>query len=165
MDYTYFAFAFFVFVLVIAAVFISKKIKSTGDKNLNYLSEQEKKLFKLYQSLEDMIAGAMEFMEEAKAEVAGSEEKIDEMLKRAEYILAEAKSNAESMTLSMPEKTEDTSFNQAQDEYKKPVLISNNMSRKEQVLLLKKEGQNIKQISKVLGMSQGEVKLIIGLNR
>ncbi len=164
MDYTYFIFAFFVFILVITTIFIAKKIKSPKDKHDGAMSEKEKKLFKLYQNLEDMIAGAMEYMEESKKEVAQSQDKISDMIDNIDTILSEMSSNVKDKAfeddLNNIEQAENPS-----SEFNKPVLISNNLSRRDKVLLLKKEGQNVKQISKVLGMSQGEVKLIIGLDK
>ncbi len=165
MDYTYFVFTFFVFTLVVTAIFIAKKIKSPKDKNAAAVSEKEKKLFKLYQSLEDMIAGTMEFMEESKDEITQNQDKIAKMLEKAENILMQAKNEAETINVAKEDVTKAHLQQEPKNEFKKPILISNNLGRRDQVLLLKKEGQNVKQISKVLGMSQGEVKLIIGLDK
>lgn len=165
MDYTYFLFAFFIFILTIAAIFLWKKIKGSKDNYAGVIAEKEKKLFKLYQSLEDMIAGAMEFIEDAQNEVAQDKTKTENALKSAKELLEQVKKEAESIKASEPNaKSIGKAYVESQ-EYNKPVLISNKLNRNEQVLLLKKEGQNVKQISKVLGMSQSEVSLIIGLNR
>ena len=69
MDFTYYAFATYVFLLVCAGIWFFRKTargaKSRDDKSAY---EKEQRLFTLYQNVEDMLSGFEEFAEEAKKE-------------------------------------------------------------------------------------------------
>ena len=165
MGYSYYLFALFVFTLAVLVIIIGKKVKGSKEKYSESIAEKEKRIFKLYQSLEDMISGAVEFIEEAKQEVAKDKKDTAESLKKANELIAKLKEQTEKIEKIKESNDEMSAQNADRQGYNKPVLISKEMSKNEKVLLLRKEGQNIEQISKVLGMSQGEVRLIIGLNR
>ena len=92
MDITYYAFATYIFLLLIGGIWFFAKVfrggKAKGDKS-SY--EKEQRLFTMYQNLEDMLAGFEELAEETQK---GSEEalkKSEEALKRASEMVEEVR--------------------------------------------------------------------------
>ncbi len=163
MDFSYYVFAFFIFVLAAIIVILTKKIKGADSKDNKVIYEKEKKLFKLYQNLEEMILVAEEFIEEAHKEIAADKSNIHSMLEKAEDLYRQAQNEIDNYIIQ--ENKEEKKTTQGDKKKTEPVKNKNNLSKSVQVRLLAKEGQNIEQISKELSMSQGEVALIIGLDR
>lgn len=80
MDITHYSFAFFIFILVCAAIWfysriVNKKNKETSEYN------KEQRIYKLYQNVEDMMTGFEEYVEEVKTEL---DQKTSEILARLE---------------------------------------------------------------------------------
>ena len=96
MDYTYFVFATYVFLLVCACIWLFSKLiranknskKAQENKPGN---EREQKLFMLYQNIEDMLNSFEEYVEETKSETAKSAEQVAEMLEETKKLAAEIK--------------------------------------------------------------------------
>jgi hypothetical protein len=169
IDITYYLFAFFVFILVCIAIVLFKKIKNPNDVNDNTFHEKEKRLFKLYQNIEDMMTSAEEYMEEArnsiavdKKEIQEIEYKVDELYKTIQLDIKNNKEYFESIKEEIPiSNTNNVSTPIA----KTQPVVKSQMSKNELVKYLHEEGLDTEEISKELGISKGEVELIIGLNR
>lgn len=82
MNYTYYLFAFYVFLLVCATIWFYGRVMRRS-KAKDGAEEKERQLFKLYQNVEDMLGGFEAYAEEAKAA-------IDERLKQAEALMERA---------------------------------------------------------------------------
>lgn len=164
INFTHYVFAFFIFMLVLVIIYISKKVegKNSGDSNAFY--EKEKRLFKLYQNLEDIITSSEEYMEETRSEVAADREKISQMQEKISHIYrdvrAEIESKAHDNVIIKREKTE-PAFNISEI----PKEAKKGRNKNELVRYLNDKGMDVEQISKELGISKGEVVLIISLNR
>lgn len=83
MDITHFVFAFYVFLLVCVTIWFYARVTRSKKKD-GGAQEKEQHLFKLYQNVEDMLSGFEEYAEEAKVA-------IDERLKQAEALIADAR--------------------------------------------------------------------------
>jgi len=79
MDITYYTFAFYVFLLVWATIWVYGRVMRRS-KTKNGGEEKERQLFRLYQNIEDMLGGFEEYAEETKTS-------IDERLKQAEALI------------------------------------------------------------------------------
>jgi hypothetical protein len=79
MDLTYYVFAFYVFLLLCAAIWFYNRV--AGSRKAGGAGEEkERQLFKLYQNIEDMLSGFEEYVQESKAD-------IDERFKQAEAVI------------------------------------------------------------------------------
>ncbi len=68
----YFLFAFFIFTLIAAVVFLVDRLKRSRNTDLeNLIKDKEKRVFKLYQNLEDLISSVEEYAEETKDDMRG----------------------------------------------------------------------------------------------
>ncbi|MCK5129292.1 MAG: hypothetical protein KAQ68_05545 [Clostridiales bacterium] len=164
MNLTHYAFAFFVFILVCILVILIKRMGNTNKKAEKAYGEQEKRLFKLYQNLEDMISGTEEYIEEFRSEIIEDRKNIAMMLKKIDTISQDMYNVSKPDSAKVNTTTKSTKSKKPKDtkEDEKPEII---LSKNQRVKLLKEQGADIAQISKELGISQGEVALIIGLNR
>ncbi|MGI6176572.1 MAG: DUF6115 domain-containing protein [Christensenellales bacterium] len=70
MEWIYFACALFVFFLVLAVVVLNDRLKrSRYSQDEERIQDKEKRLFTLYQNLEDLINGMEEYAEESKGDI------------------------------------------------------------------------------------------------
>jgi len=84
MDITHYAFATYIFLLVIAgAWFLAKVFRAGKNKDGKSSYEKEQRLFTMYQNLEDMLAGFEEQAEETR-------KSTEEALKKSEQALRQA---------------------------------------------------------------------------
>lgn len=84
MDITHYAFATYIFLLVMAgAWFLAKVFRAGKEKGSKSSYEKEQRLFTMYQNLEDMLAGFEELAEETR-------KSTEETLKRSEQALRQA---------------------------------------------------------------------------
>lgn len=81
MNITHYGFAFFVFILLLCAIWFYARVTQTNKKGNKGGYEKEQQLFKLYQNIEDMLGGFEEYVEEAKAD-------IDKRIMQAETVFA-----------------------------------------------------------------------------
>lgn len=164
MDITYYTFAFYVFILVCLAIVLVKKVGNTNTKEDKVFQDKEKRLFKLYQNLEDMISSTEEFIEESRRDIANDKKKITNMLEKMDILYQETQNDMKKKTIEKKVTTKSVKNKKGKNADEDTRAIEN-MSKNELVKHLKAEGLNIEQISKKLGISHGEVALIIGLNR
>lgn len=99
MGITEYAFATYVFILLCIGMWLFGKFIRTankkGSKKQEGDFEKEQRLFKLYQNIEDLLAGFEEFTEEARAETEKAKEEIREMLSEAKRICQTAQNASE----------------------------------------------------------------------
>ena len=162
MNFIEFAFAFFIFVLVCLIILLYAKMARPSKNRDDAASDKEKRLFKLYQNLEDMMNSIEEYMDEAKKEIAQDKERISALLDEATRmqkgpIVQEIKPREEPPVKEIKEPAvvkEDTAA--------KPLR---SMKKNDLVLYMKKEGMDDDKIAKELGISRGEVSLILGIKK
>lgn len=169
INFTHYQFAFFVFVLVCIAIVLFKKTKNSSVTDEKVFHEKEKRLFKLYQNIEDMMTSAEEYMEEARESIAKDKQDIEKMLKKVDNLHKDVQLDIEKNQQYIDVKSKEvkrpnTSVHSAETSNSEPTT-KNHMSKNELVKYLSEEGLDTEQISKELGISKGEVELIIGLNR
>lgn len=164
MDFSIYIFTFFIFILTALIVILLKKIQSTDSKESQAVIDKEKKLFKLYQNLEEMILEAEDLIEESKLKIEDDKNSIHKMLEKADNVYSQARYEAiESVekAAKVIKKSNVVDMNIKSEVIKQKGKIN----RKQKVIILNKEGRSVEEISKELDISQGEVGLIIGLNR
>ena len=157
MNLTHFAFAFYVFLLICAAIWFFGRMTGIKKKKDKGSFEKEQRLFKLYQNVEDMLVSFEEYAEEAKAG-------MDECLKQAQALIEStqnaAKPKAASRRASTPKPVSEKT-----PEVKNPRSSSKSAQAKPKAAELIPEylnkGMNKEEIAKALGISSREVSLIM----
>ncbi len=149
MDASHYFFAFYIFVMLVALLFIYKKLDETSRKTSQDTPDKEKRLFQLYQNLDDMMVSIEEYMEQAKKEITAEREQVALLLAKAE------KEAGGSFQPSPP---------LAQQPAAPEISFSHDLlAKQEKVLELKQKGLNIDQIAQEMQISRGEVALIQGI--
>ena len=165
MNFIEFAFAFFIFVLVCLVILLYAKMARPAKNRDDVGSDKEKRLFKLYQNLEDMMNSIEEYVEEAKKEIAQDKEKISGLIEEAVRM-------QKGYAVQQQKPKEETPV--PVSEIKEPPIVREelpaikplrNMKKNELVLYMKKEGMDDDKIAKELGISRGEVALILGIKK
>ena len=160
MDFTHFAFAFFVFVLLCAVVLLYARLKKPAKQEENPLSEREKKLFTLYQHLEDMMNSIEEYVEDARKKIQQDKDEITTLCARMEKAHEKIRPEA-------PREAEEKPAQEAKPQRKEKAALSlaGSLSKSEMVKKLKEEGYDEDGIARELEISRGEVALILGINK
>ncbi len=165
MSFIEFAFAFFIFVLVCLVILLYAKMARPSKTRDDAASDKEKRLFKLYQNLEDMMNSIEEYVEEAKKEIAQDKERISSLVDEA--------ARAQKTPVAQEPKPKEEPPAPVKEIKEPPVIIEEplaakpirNMKKNELVLYMKKEGMGDDKIAKELGISRGEVALILGIKK
>ena len=155
MNITHYIFAFYVFILVCAVIWLYGRVTHAEKKNDKSSYEKEQRLFKMYQNIEDMLSSFEEYTEEAKAE-------IDERLKQAEALIGKMES-AES-TGNAPARTRKTVSSAAVAEKKKTKSASEKRQNRVITQYIDK-GMDKEEIAKALGISSREVALVMEIKK
>lgn len=193
---SHYLFALFVFVLICGAIVLFRRSggRATGG-DAGALQEKEKRLFRLYQNLEDMITGAEEYIEETRRDIDTDRDKMARMLDKMERVydeLDQMRSHVEAPTRYVQDvprevrreirrETPRDINREIPREVPREVPQSapepreireaitpqpeRKMNKFELVRYLHDEGYSTEQISKEIGISRSEVALIIGINR
>ncbi|HWR21883.1 MAG TPA: hypothetical protein VN366_00265 [Feifaniaceae bacterium] len=104
MDYTYYLFAFFVFVLVCATVYLSSMLRRNQKEEAvkppppDDFREREEELLTLFHKLERAMSVMQEDVEETRAEVRADREEVASMLERMQHLTAGIRVSAEQRT-------------------------------------------------------------------
>jgi biopolymer transport protein ExbB/TolQ len=167
IDITVFIFAFFVFVLLCGMIWLYSRLKRPKKSAEDAVSEKEKRLYKLYQNLEDMMNGIEEYVEEARTGIAKDKEEIAAIHAKIENMHTIYKNDIQARVEeeARPKEKEAEKPAVAEAPAKKEIKIPRNMSKSEVVRYLKDEGMEEDKIAKELGISKGEVLLILGLKK
>jgi len=168
MDITVFAFAFFVFLLLCALIWMYSRLKRPKKSAEDAVSEKERRLYKLYQNLEDMMNGIEEYVEEARSGIAKDKEEIAAIHAKIENMHVIYKNDIQARVeeeVKPKEKETEKEIEKDAPAAKKEIKIPRNISKSEVVRYLKDEGMEDDKIAKELGISKGEVLLILGLKK
>ncbi len=169
MSYEYYIFAAFVFLLLLAVLYLNhmfKKSRSEGDTR----DDRDRKLYVLYQNLEEEM---LAFDDDRKRAC----EESDEKLKRMEELLEKMEQMSVAMQLrlekaradfsALPEKADAA---KAEPQKREPKRDDRRVPRKrspktEQVRQMHEEGMDAEEIARSLAISRGEVELILGIGK
>lgn len=162
MGFPEFAFAFFVFILLCVLIFLYNRSRRPKKSESDAIAEKEKRLFKLYQNLEDMMNGIEDYVEEARAGIAKDREAVSAMEAKIQQVYEAYKSG---MQAKVEEEVKQKSKEKAETSEKHEFKAPNNVSKNELVRFLKDEGLSEDKIAKELGISKGEVALILGIKK
>ncbi len=157
MDITHYSFAFFVFVLLCALILINARVSRGKRKDDTGSFEKEQRLFRLYQNIEDMMAGFEEYAEEAKSEIARGLEQLNAHALVSEPGSAIVNAASDEIIAPEPEKTA-----KSKTSAKKEAL---EMKPEDRIPLLVKKGMSKSEIAKELGLSIREVTLIMDIKK
>jgi len=156
------------------------KILKINDSGRQARREEEERLFKLYQSIEEMKDEFEEYVSSVKAELDLERQKIKAELTKA-VEAEESVKKKRTKTKESNAKTEEDSKNDIKREVKNRISKSaekdtsktqkakttpddNKETKVESVKRLHKEGLSLDDISKQLKISKGEVQLILNVN-
>ncbi len=157
MDLSYYAFAIFVFLLLCALILVYTKATRQVKKN-DASSEKEKRLFSLYQNLDEMMSSIESYVESARSEITLDKEKVAAMLKKAEQLYRQTGDASQAAKAPDPPA-------KAAAQGPAPAPHDERTSRHDRVAALRKQGLTSEQIAKELEISYGEVELILGVTK
>ncbi len=163
MPYSYFVFALFVFVLL--CLFVQFYIKKIRPKS-NDTYQKDQKLFSLYQNLEELMDDLEAYVQSVREEFAGDKLRMVSMMEQMQQMqklfiehkqeTPEKQKRKRGRPRKNPVDAEETQGPV------KPVLVK---SRQEQVQEMIAKGLREESIAQALGISKGEVSLILGLKK
>jgi hypothetical protein len=182
MDFLrYYAFAFFIFVLVCVVLVLCKLLFSGSRRENKLLDDKETQLLKLFRDLEDIMSDFYDRVDESKAEM----QKLDQ----ARQPLLDALALSEAALAQEPERRNPKSaasapdFKQLVDTYagdasappypqnspnagnKPPNAQNAALPKKDRILQLHSEGKTGNQIAETLDITQSEVSMVIEMNK
>ncbi|MDL2220621.1 hypothetical protein LJC55_03035 [Eubacteriales bacterium OttesenSCG-928-N14] len=183
-------FAIFVFLLIVLSIWLFVKLTKRSaalDDNAE-LKEKERRLFRIYQNLEDMMQGMEEYVEESKIELQTQREQINAMMEKAEAIVKSAKVNADTIAVNnalqaaSAAKQESTAAKvdisaiappeqpkrkRGRPPKNRPVIADRGPGGQtyERVQQLNRLSMPEEDIAKQLSLSRGEVSLMLGMNK
>lgn len=158
MSTTYYIFAFYIFLLVCVCMWVYGKVSHSGKKDEKNNYEKEKRLFKLYQNVEDMMNSFEEYVEETKKEMNQKTTLISTMLEKVNRMSTEV--DADVQNIIKTEQLQHTSEVQVLN-----VENKQKMKTEELISLLMEQGMAQKEIAKELGISSREVSLIMQIKK
>lgn len=180
----YYAFAFYVFILICIIIFICRAAFSRYKKQKMFFDEKEAKLLKLYQTVEDAMDEFFDMAAESKSEMDEALRKLSSITGVVYKSSGRFKSNAEISEqneiapVSETEKdlnAEDIKLtHQRSGSFPQKETAPRNSSelsdgtvylRNETILRLFRCGKTRAQIAQELNITQNEVDLVIGMNK
>jgi len=166
MELSHYAFAFFVFVLVCAAILLSAAAHKSSRRERLEMDEREKKLFRLYQDMEDLAAGFEDYVRESQGRNDEEAKRFRKLADDMAGALGEAQGQTESVKQCYEKLRSQGVITEA------PAAEAENVREEDRedmratwVVRLDAEGFSAEQIAKKLGVSRGEVALILGMRR
>jgi peptidoglycan hydrolase CwlO-like protein len=190
MSYEYYIFAGFVFLLLIAVLYLNqmfKKSRSDGDAR----DDRERKLYALYQNLDEEMLALDADIGRARSENDEKLKRMEELLRKMEALSAEfsdetertrAELNAAAAQAQAQVQAQAQAQAQAQvqpiTDVSKPELQKHEAKRSDEKKLLKRRSPRAEQVRKMhgegiaseeiardLAISRGEVELILGIGK
>ena len=155
MDYTYYLFALFVFLLVCAAIWFFSKIYKGAKKEETNDYAKEQRLYKLYQNVEDMMTSFEEYVEQSKAELDQKLSQIESMLEKPGSEQQQEAKNTNAVT-----KSADHSGQKASAAVQK-----SKQNTEKEIAQMVADGMDINDIAKSYGISSKQVSLIMEINK
>ena len=177
MDYTYYLFAFFVFILVCATVFLSSMLKKNQKEDApkpppqEDFSEREEELLALFHKLERAMDSMQEEMEETREQIRSEREEVAAMLERMQHLSTGIRSEqrveepqkrgrGRPRIVHAPQEADRTSLPL---DRKKPGPKKKTLG--DRVLELHQTGLTPDRIAQELSISRGEVDLALGIKQ
>ena len=160
MTISHYVFAFYVFLLICAVLWIASRVIQSRKRDDKSSYEKEQRLFKLYQNIEDMMNSFEEYVEEVKREINESMAKdlsgLEETRNTSAKANADIDNRMETLTQSIikPKVEPSDVLNEKQTEQ-----IVESISK------LANEGIGEEQIAKELGVSSRQVSLIMKIKK
>jgi len=193
MDITHYAFATYIFLLVMAgAWFLAKVFRAGKDRGSKSSYEKEQRLFTMYQNLEDMLAGFEELAEETRKSTEEALKRSEQALRQASEMVEEARSlSRQPEAAETPAQVEEPrgvlwsdqpDAPESEPEQQKPEQaweapaqklaqkaedsgqVSSPLKKNEKIRLLSAQGLMPVEIAKTLGISVREVTLALELS-
>lgn len=163
MNWTNYLFAFYVFILAAALVYIwTKASKGKLDERIKLLEEKQRELIVLQNDTKEAIMVFETYMYEAKENLDTEREKIQFLIDKFEDMLAQKDEIVlESTIKAAPEVQVEISgaaMEQPKEDVEKGDLYS-------EIDKLSKKGYSIDEIVKKLGISKGEANFILGISK
>lgn len=182
MGIEYYAFAFYVFILVCIIILICRAAFSKFKKQKMFFEEKEAKLLKLYQTVEDAMDEFFDMAAESKAEMDEALKKLssltgavyksgggfkpsEEITERNEIIPDTGKVLSNDEVEWAYQKRDRFSLNQNASVNPPEVSDRSVSLRNETILRLFRCGKTRAQIAQELNITQNEVDLVIGMNK
>ncbi len=179
MDYTYYLFAFFIFVLVCATIYLSSVLRKSHKEEAakpqppDDFREREEELVALFHRMERAIANMQEEMEEAREQVRIDHEEAASMLETMRH-LASGMRSEQQQAEAPPQKrgrgrprsihtAEPAGRAAAELERRKPGPKKKTLGDK--VRELSDAGATPERIAQELSISRGEVDLALGIRQ
>lgn len=151
MGWPEYGFAIFAFILAAALVVLNHSLKRSRQNAADLSKEKEKRLFQLYQNLEELINSAQDECENTLALIRRERQELNTRLEQARAQVEEETKNA---PLLAPAQQVPESGN-ARD----PLIFAQNVRK------LSGDGLSEEKIAQELGASRGEVALLLGLQK
>jgi hypothetical protein len=184
MSYEYYIFAGFVFLLLVAVLYLNQMFKRSRNEG-DARDDRERKLYALYQNLDEEMLALDADIGRARSENDEKLKRMEELLQKMEALSAEfsAKTEcarAELIAASEQAKAQAQAQTQAQSDLDaaKPEPQKNETKRSDEKKLLKRrslraeqvrkmhsEGLEPEEIARDLAISRGEVELILGIGK
>lgn len=178
MDYTYYLFAFFIFLLVCATIFLSSVLRKSHKEEApkapppDDFQEREEELVALFHRMERAIANMQEEMEETREQVKADREEAASMLETMQHLISGIRS--EQQLAEAPQKrgrgrprsvhtAESAGRAAAELERRKPGPKKKTLGDK--VRELYDAGVTPERIAQELSISRGEVDLALGIRQ
>ena len=168
----YYIFAVFVFLLLSAVLYLNHMFRKSR-KEGNLSDDRERKLYALYQNLDEEMLALDEDVRRAREETDEKLRRMEELLQRMEGMSATLSAEIERARaeLSAPpaaEAKEAAKAELARREAKRADekrLLKRRSPRAEQVRQMREEGMETDEIARSLAISRGEVELILGIGK
>ncbi len=180
MDYTYYLFAFFVFLLVCATVYLSSMLKRNQKEEAVKLPppedfrEREEELLALFHKLERAMSVMQEEMEETRGGIRADREEVASMLERMQHLTTGIRSSSEQQRPEEPVKRgrgRPRTVNLPQEAERAALVLDRKKpgpkkkTLRDRVLELYETGLAADRIAQELSISRGEVDLALGIKQ
>lgn len=159
MNLAQYGFAFFVFILCVALIYLVHIFKRSRSKTEDIIKDKEKRLYLLYQNIEDLINGTEEYIEEAKSEIAEQKNQLADKHKQVKLLYEQIQRELNRGVLH-----NDTQIENIKENANTPGN-GKNYTLQEKVMVLWQDGMSQAKIARELSISTGEVALILGIKK
>lgn len=184
MTYEYYIFAGFVFLLLVAVLYLNQMFKKSRNEG-DIRDDRERKLYALYQNLDEEMLALDADIGRARSENDEKLKHMEELLQKMEALSAEFSAKTECARAELTAAAEQAKAQakaqaQAQSDLdaSKPEPQKNETKRSDEKKLLKRRSPRAEQVRKMhsdglepeeiardLAISRGEVELILGIGK
>ncbi len=178
MDYTYYLFAFFVFLLVCATVYLSSMLKRNQKEEAvkpppppDDFREREEELLALFHKFERAMDSMQEDMEETRAQIHMEREEVASMLERMQHLTTGIRSEQRVEEPQKRGRGRPRTVHLQQEEERPSLALERKKpgpkkkTLRDRVLELYETGLTADRIAQELSISLGEVDLALGIKQ